>query len=103
MYLEQRLDKVVEGVDRQALNITQLFQELKTLRTDFQDSVQYEKQIYTTKDLAGLLNNSVDHVRKNFIVTGKVKAEKTIVGYEISKDEFLRVKEIVMTRGKHYL
>ena len=65
--------------------------------------VEFDRQVYAVKDLASLLHCDVATVRKNYIKTGKIDARKTTAGYEIAKDEYFRVAEIIRTRSKHYL
>lgn len=103
MFIEQKV-KILEGkVSDQSQEINQLKQKIERIIAEYQQSEMYEKQIYTVKDLSELLGVSEDHARKGYIQKNKVKAEKKSAGYEIKREEYKRVQEIINTRGKHYL
>lgn len=65
--------------------------------------VSYRREVYTIKDLAKEMSLEVSTVRKNYICTGKIKATKTASGWEISREEYMRVVEVVRTRGLGWL
>ena len=68
-------------------------------------NIKFEKEVYSIKDLQKLMNLGPDAIRNNYIKTGVIKARipDGCKAWEISKDEFFRVAEIVKTFGRHHL
>lgn len=65
--------------------------------------VDFKKEVFTVKELADMLLLDPATVRKNYINTGKIAATKPGKHWEVRREEYLRVLDIVNTRGTSYL
>lgn len=100
--LDQEFNKCARRDELDALTnrLDQLEKNNKRLQNGI---VEFERQIYYIKDLAELLGLESSTIRKNYIQTGKIKATKYARGWEISREEYLRVMHIVKTYGINQL
>ena len=82
------LQQKIDGLERK-------IKELEKSHTPF------EKEFYSLLDLEKVLCLKPDSIRKKFILTGMIKAEKPkgSKAYVIRKEEFFRVVEVVKTKG----
>jgi len=112
-------DYVVFGIDNiitEALtdrasveSVTNLEVQLNELKKEFQEfrdkTEHFEKQEYTLKDLAKLMNLEPDTIRKNYISQHKIVAHKGDGSnkWVVPPEEYNRVEKVVRTRGVHAL
>ena len=62
------------------------------------------RKIYYVADLAELMLIDANTVRRDYLTPGRISGSKNASGsWEISRDEYERVCEIVSTRSKHHL
>ncbi|MDB4368476.1 hypothetical protein N9Z38_02995 [Mariniblastus sp.] len=58
-----------------------------------------EKEWFTVKDLEPVMRKSESTIRKNFIATGKIKAQLIGGRYRIAAKEFKRIEDSVYVNG----
>jgi len=89
--------------------VTNLEVQLHELKKEFQEfrdkTEHFEKQEYTLKDLAKLMDLEPDTIRKNYISQKKIAGNKGDGSnkWVVPPEEYLRVEKIVRTRGVHAL
>jgi len=104
--LERAIDtKLVGYVPIAAFNdlegrLSRLEEENKRLKDGV---VNYKREIFTIKELADILFIDPATVRKNYIATGKIQATKNGKQWEVGRIEYMRVMDVVKTRGLSYL
>jgi DNA-directed RNA polymerase specialized sigma subunit len=93
--IKRMINEVVDGVRSEfQMKIDRLSAELNDLKTDRErrERILREKESFTVKDVAELMNIKAETVRKNYIHTGIIEAE-SVPGKPsvISKAEYWRV------------
>lgn len=83
-----------------AARLSRLEEENSRLR---EGVIDFKKEVFTLKELADVLLLDPTTVRKNYIYTGRIRATKLGKQWEVRRDEYMRVLDVVSTRGKSYL
>jgi len=103
MYLEVKVNQLEDQLSENNKQLGLVKAKLVALEAEMAKTRYFDREIYYIKDLAELLNCSLDHCRKKYIKTAKVKAHLVNNQYEIDAAEYLRVEKLVRQRGRHYL
>ena len=104
--LENEIEKKLTGYvpisdfKNLAARLSRLEEENSRLR---EGVVDFKKEVFSVKELADVLLLDPATVRKNYISTGKIAATKPGKHWEIRREEYMRVLDVVNTRGTSYL
>ena len=102
--LDRHFSRLLQDFVRRP-EIARLIEDIAKLRVEVeelkQNQISFEKEFYTVKELAEILNVSPSCVRKKYIHTGVIEAHTPdgSKGYVVSAAEFKRVVELVETKG----
>ena len=98
--IQQKIDVVAALVQQQNSKI----QNLENQLAGYEQQKKHQKEIFSTEDIAELLDVQPTQATRDYIRTGLITAKKNVQGrWQIEREEYLRVKEVVEKYGKHAL
>ena len=98
--LQQKFDQLAAVIQQQDVKI----QNLENKLAGYEQQKSHQKEIFSTEDIADLLDVQPTQATRDYIRTGLVTAKKNNQGrWEIEREEYLRVEEVVEKYGKHAL
>lgn len=104
--LDRAIDQRLAGYARQD-DVTDCTGRIAWLEEAFRclqgEQIAFRQEFYTTEEVGLVMGVKAGTVRKNYIKTGRIKASMCNGIWVIPREEYMRVAEIVKTRGVNWL
>ena len=98
--IQQKFDALAALIQQQNYRI----QNLENQLAGYVQQKKHQKEIFSTEDIAELLDVKPTQAARDYIRTGLITAKKNIQGrWQIEREEYLRVEEVVEKYGKQAL